>query len=114
MESSGNDQSPTAADPIESSAKFDELRIVTGGTPPGAGGDVNGTFKYIVVFVDEDDGTFSPISPVSDVITVQSGVVNLSSIPQPPGAAGDHPVSHIYIYRAYSNDNGESFTPPVA
>lgn len=108
------DQSPNPWEPVDSSSLFDEIRVLSGSTAPGDGGDLNGTFKYKCVFVDDPesggDGTFSPIGPESDTVTVQGGIIELSDIPQPPGAAGEHPSTHIYIYRAHSQDGGESFT----
>ncbi len=108
------DQSPNPWEPLDSFGLFDEVRVVAGSTPPGPGGDLEGTFKYKCVFVDsaEDggDGTFSPIGPESDNVTVTAGVIELTNIPQPPGAVGEHPSTDIYIYRAHSQDGGDSFT----
>ena len=96
--------------PREFSARFDEIRIVKGTTAPVSGGDLKGIYKYYAVFVDEEDGTYSGASPVSDSIDVNGGFVTVNDIPQPNVTLPNHPVTHIYIYRSRSED-GQIYGP---
>jgi len=100
----------TSSTIIRNPGKFDEARVIAGATPPSTGGDLSGTFKYRIQFVDEGDGTFSPPSDESNVVEVDGGIVTLSAIPDPtPITAPSHPITHIYIYRARALDDKGNF-----
>jgi len=100
----------TLADPKEFSARFDEIRIVEGSIAPVSGGALAGIYRYTAVFVDEEDGTFSPPAPFSDSLDVSGGFISVTDIPQPNVTLPNHTVSHIYLYRSRSDD-GETYGP---
>lgn len=99
-------------------ALFDELRVIEGTVAPDVGGALTGVFRYKHTFVDENDSTFSDTSPQSSPIEVEGGVVNLEIQTGPNGNTAppyttlpEHPVTHVYVYRSQSLDDGLTFGP---